>query len=744
MHGHPILPGNAKYLITDILNTWQDMDHEKITKDSYIQWPQKDAQCRSTLSEHASRLENLMDGEAVMTGNAETYQELGLKRGRKRKIDFNNWKVTQKRIKSNSGTGKVMKPGCKPCNPQCDPPCVLCNGKGCRQKCYQKLSDEQREKAFNHYWSLGNPQRQWDFVSSCLKVVEKQRSRKRKATSDVDRTTIKRYIGETEVCKTMFEDTLCISKQVVKTVLSKRDENGAVKPDLRGRTGNKPTLRPDVIEHIKMFPVRDTHYCRSGTNRRFLHEDLSIPKMHELYGIWCEEEGKEKCDVKFYRKVFLEEFNLSFHMRKKDKCKMCDHFDNSNISKERKRKCFREIDTWEQMTRQELMDIEIDIDDDNIDDDVDDTIVDGVDGDNDADINIAGVEVVDASVANIAIAKTSEDSTDDSSEDKLLNRYRHHRKEVELSRKIKKQCKTNAAHSRGEQVTAHFDLQQVMDCPQTNVGDTFYKRLLSVYNFVVVDVTADDGDEMEAHCYVWAETDGNRGTNEICSNLQEFCKVMAARGVKTIHFICDGCGGQQRNTLLAAMMHHIVNTLDIQTITVYFLIKGHTENEADTVHSTIERDKKKKKVFVPSDWPVIIRNTPTDKFKMHTHSMTYSDFLDVKKLQKDAYKNFRLNAEGETILNWFQIRVMRVEKGSKYLQFKNRFADKKFSSINLMQIGKGRRREEQIYAVPTTVKAYQETLPISEAKYSDLQDLCSGVTPVIPPTFHHYYRGLKH
>ena len=44
--------------------------------------------------------------------------------------------------------------------------------------------------------------------------------------------------------------------------------------------GKKPSLKEEVIGHIKLFPVRDSHYCRSETNIRWLHEDLDIPKMY--------------------------------------------------------------------------------------------------------------------------------------------------------------------------------------------------------------------------------------------------------------------------------------------------------------------------------------------------------------------------------------------------------------------------------------------------------------------------------
>ena len=260
--------------------------------------------------------------------------------------------------------GKRDEESCKhPCDPPCANPksCKNNHCQGCRQKCYENISESQRLKVFKQYWALDSQEKKWNFVRSSIKVFSTQRSRKRNSDSVVERATVvKRFIDGVQVCSTMFENTLCISRQIVKTVLSKMDEYGVIEPDQRGKTGQKPSLKRDVIEHIKLFPVRDTHYCHSGTNRRWLHEDLSLPKMHELYKLWCKENVREVAPLKFYRMIFNKEFNLSFHSRKKDKCNVCDHFDDTDVvSKARKRVVFKERKEWNEMSYNEVMDVQL-------------------------------------------------------------------------------------------------------------------------------------------------------------------------------------------------------------------------------------------------------------------------------------------------------------------------------------------------------------------------------------------------
>ena len=305
----------------------------------------------------------------------------------------------------------------------------------CRMRCFEKVSEEQRQRFHDHYisiyyWGLEDPQRRWDFVNSNIKVIAKQRTRKRKEESDQEKHgTVKRFIDNQEVCKTMFQNTLGISQQVLKTVLCKRDENGVIENDQRGKTGTKPSSKEDVIRHIKLFPVKDTHYCRSGTERRWLHEDLNLPKMQNLYIKWSTEQNLPVCKISYYRKIFNAEFNLSFHTRKKDKCQLCEDFDHSVTSKEKKRLMYREQDNWKEMDYSELIKVEIEVDEAPVDND--DSSDDG--------------EEVEQRNSDVDNKKKPVEEASEELQKRILEGYRFHIKEVELSRKLKLRSKTNSA-----------------------------------------------------------------------------------------------------------------------------------------------------------------------------------------------------------------------------------------------------------------------------------------------------------
>ena len=178
VHGRPIKDNHVKVLIQDLLNTWKEYDPDYHHEGTYIQWP-KGSITLNTGDTHAHELSILCEGESIMSGQAESYLEMGLKRGRKRKRDPSTWKVVRKRTESRQKKG-VMKEGCRD-----KPEEVERNGEvvrlpPCRLRCCERISEEQRRKTFDHYWALENPQRRWDFISSNVKIVAKKRTRKRK------------------------------------------------------------------------------------------------------------------------------------------------------------------------------------------------------------------------------------------------------------------------------------------------------------------------------------------------------------------------------------------------------------------------------------------------------------------------------------------------------------------------------------------------------------------------------------
>ena len=62
-----------------------------------------------------------------------------------------------------------------------------------------------------------------------------------------------------------------------------------------------------------------------------------------------------------------------------------------------------------------------------------------------------------------------------------------------------------------------FDLQAVLTTPFAGDAQIYYKRKLAVYNFTIYDKSSANG-----HCFLWDETEGGRGANEIASILLSY------------------------------------------------------------------------------------------------------------------------------------------------------------------------------------------------------------------------------
>ena len=68
---------------------------------------------------------------------------------------------------------------------------------------------------------------------------------------------------------------------------------------------------------------------------------------------------------------------------------------------------------------------------------------------------------------------------------------------------------------------------------------------------------------------------------------------MSEAGETEIIFYSDNCAGQQKNKFMLALYIYAVKMFGIDSITHKFLVKGHTQNEADSAHSLIERQVKR-------------------------------------------------------------------------------------------------------------------------------------------------------
>lgn len=162
--------------------------------------------------------------------------------------------------------------------------------------------------------------------------------------------------------------------------------------------------------------------------------------------------------------------------------------------------------------------------------------------------------------------------------------YDTHISDKERVRQLKIDDK-DASREEGSNVkVVTFDLQKVFFCPRSDVGECFYKRKLSCYDFTIFDCT-----KKIAHCYVWDQTIGGRKSGEFASALLNFMEYeVINNGVKEFDFYSDSCSSQNKNQFLFAMYYIASMKFDIK-IRHRYLIKGHTQMECDSVHGRIEK-----------------------------------------------------------------------------------------------------------------------------------------------------------
>lgn len=93
-----------------------------------------------------------------------------------------------------------------------------------------------------------------------------------------------------------------------------------------------------------------------------------------------------------------------------------------------------------------------------------------------------------------------------------------------------------------------------------------------------------------------------------------------------------------------------VNNIDhLEIIDLKFMETGHSYLEADSMHSTIERAKRHKKIYSTREWCLLIS---TARLKL---------FFDLRKLVSDTIFNITLNTNKEKV-NCLRIKWLRFQK----------------------------------------------------------------------------------
>ncbi|CAG9771296.1 unnamed protein product [Ceutorhynchus assimilis] len=204
----------------------------------------------------------------------------------------------------------------------------LCSGK-CKRDC-TKLSDEDRNKIWDHYWNLNyTSRRKWlskhvSLVSVKRRILSASRNRSESRRFSLPLADSK----DVQVCRLTFLNTLGYTNDSVITELVraiKKKPCGEMVKECRGN--HKKAIDPTFIKaHIESFHPFVSHYRRKNAPlRRYLSRELTIDKLYNDFN----EKNPNTCKVETYRKV-LKDMNISMCPPKSDVCEECETMENDD------------------------------------------------------------------------------------------------------------------------------------------------------------------------------------------------------------------------------------------------------------------------------------------------------------------------------------------------------------------------------------------------------------------------------
>lgn len=317
-------------------------------------------------------------------------------------------------------------------------------------------------------------------------------------------------------------------------------------------------------------------------------------------------------------------------------------------------------------------------------------------------------------------------NADDLNKEEMQVSYDLHIFNKVTSRSLKDMDKKYVSEHKSSANMACFDFQKIFQAPSGEVSSFYYRRKLSSYNFTVYDVV-----NFHAINYVYDESIGSKGANEVASFVFDYISKKKQTGYSDFYFYSDNCSGQNRNKFVFSM-YVLAAVIYKVKITHRFLEPGHTQNEGDSVHSTIERNCRHKTFYTPAQWYECIKTARKSKRPFEVLEVDQSLIRNWKHLEAKLQWPSK-NDEGEKFLS----RIKEILCHPDYpgiLKYKMDF-DEEYSCIDLVK-----NSGENFLQSYQLNDAYSGPLHISTQKIADLLYLCNNFT--IPIPHHQFYKKL--
>lgn len=660
---------------------------------------------------------------------------------KKRKRNPANWEKTRRQVAYRSGEGYTRKTG------EVVPPLFMGPGckETCRFKCHGKIDEASRQEVYDNYvqkTKIEGSKSIWEFVGRHVK----RNPRAEITSEDSKRTCTAAYFfrhkgNDIKVCREMFLKTFNMSNSVVDKAFMKLGGGGVISPSKQGKHNKRPnaipqTLKESVRCHIALYPKADPHYVRKDSNREYLQEGKTIAEMHRAYVGWMKN-GQVGPAVQPRHSSRVDD---SSSERDLDDSEASEDETEENYSRNNNESRYDELN--DDSSGSDL-EVEESAKPDqgkkrNVEEDVG-KIINGV--------KVASYRQytdIFNEEFNIGTHLPKKDECDfcfrfkyctEEEKNELKEELEKH---FALKNKIRdlKLADKHLANEDGSTVLfCCFDMQKILLVPQGASSAFFYQSKLSCYNETCWSTHLN---QKKAYLYTWHEGQLGKGANEVASCVFLFIETAVRNQpienppVKEVRLWGDNCISQNKNRFIFSMEVFAAENFEI-TIIHRFLLKGHTQNEGDSVHARIETESKGKRLFVPSHWRRVMRDAKKKDEDYIVVKMDQSKVYDFEDLF--SRQNWEYDVNGNKI-KWTQVTEIKIVGGTRKAEIQYNY-DPDSTVILRVDQRQGRPLNLKSYL---PIEAYDGLLPIAAKKKKALLKLCEKL--VVPTKYHTFYQAL--
>uniref|UniRef100_A0A6P7GCT5 Uncharacterized protein LOC114328346 n=2 Tax=Diabrotica virgifera virgifera TaxID=50390 RepID=A0A6P7GCT5_DIAVI len=297
--------------------------------------------------------------------------------------------------------------------------------------------------------------------------------------------------------------------------------------------------------------------------------------------------------------------------------------------------------------------------------------------------------------------------------------FQQHLEKKNLARAEKEKLKEEASKDNSKLVLT-MDAQAILTAPRLQVSAAYYKMKLNVHNYSFYNLSTGKG-----HCYVWHEGSGGVEANEFTSIIIDYIKRNLSPATKSVVCFSDGCCYQTRNVTLSNALSYLSRTSGVE-IFQYYLEKGHTQMECDSIHACIERKLRNRVVYVPGCYVDICRSAKA-KDPYEVDYLNYSFFKDYSVIK--TFSSIRPgNTKGDPKVTDLRALAYRCDGAIEY---------KLLYQDHWTPLPRRTRAIQDNLDIP---QLHNAPLKIKPDKFKHLQELKN----YIPEDFRLFYDNLSH